>query len=110
MLSDFNYIFIFIFFASLLFLAHLIDIKVKNFTLRAICILSISLSLLFLLSNECFKGIENAVEDFNDVETCLPRIFVECKTFTVYKDPLHPIITTCKNILSNKKIYEYVQD
>ncbi|WP_334808766.1 hypothetical protein [Nostoc sp.] len=110
MLSDFNHIFILIFFASLLLLAHLNDIKVKNFTLKAICIFLISLSLLFLLSNECFKGIENAVEDFNDVETCLPRIFVECKSFIVSKDPVQPRITICKNIITNKKIYEYVQD
>ncbi len=110
MLSDFNSFFIFIFFLSILWLNHLNDTKVKNLTLRAICILLISLSLLFLLSNECFKGIENAVEDFNDVETCLPRIFVECKTFTVSKDPVQPIVTICKNIITQKKIYEYVQD
>ncbi|WP_334899648.1 hypothetical protein [Nostoc sp.] len=110
MLADFNHIFILIFFASLLLLAHLNDIKVKNFTLKAICIFLISLSLLFLLSNECFKGIENEVENINDEEKCVPRIFVECKTFTVYKDPFQPIVTICKNKISNKKIYEYVQD
>ncbi len=110
MLSNFNSYFILIFFLSILCLAHLNDTKVKNFTLKAICIFLISLSLLFLLSNECFKGIENEVENINEEEKCVPRIFVQCKTFTVYKDPFQPIVTICKNTMSNKKIYEYVQD
>ncbi|OUL20297.1 hypothetical protein BV372_32920 [Nostoc sp. T09] len=109
-LSDFNYFFILMIFGCVLFLAHLSDVKSKNLMLRAICILLISLSLLFLLSNECFKGIENEIENINDKEKCIPRILVECKTFILYKEPFQPVVTVCKNKLSNKRIYKYIQD
>jgi hypothetical protein len=110
MLLDLNSFFIFLFLISILFLAYLSDIKANNFRLKFICILGIIISLLFLLSNECFNGNENEVENILEQEKCVSRIFVQCKTVIFYKEPYQPVVTTCKNILNNKTIYKYVQD
>lgn len=98
-MSEFNSFIIFIFWVSLCFLAGLMSEKIKNFKLISICMILISLSLYFLLSNECFEGV-------NNTKNCLPRVFVYCKSVFYEKEPYQPTVTTCKNILNNKIIYQ----